>query len=89
MGVPVDKDVELIARELESIDGVENIHHVHIWSIDSKNAFISLHAVTSKEDTDEIIRRINSVLREKFGITHTTNQVEHENLCYENIICKQ
>ncbi len=89
MGVPVDQDVELIAQELESIEGIENIHHVHLWSIDSRNAFISLHAVTSREDTDEIIKLINSVLRSKFGITHTTIQIEHKNLCDDNVICDQ
>ncbi len=89
MGVPADQDIELIARELEKIYGIENIHHIHLWSVDSKNAFISLHAVTSRHDTDKLIEEINSSLREKFGISHTTIQVENKNLCDEDIICNQ
>ncbi len=89
MGVPVDQNIELIVRELKKIDGIENVHHVHLWSVDSKNAFISLHVVTSRKDTDEVIREINFVLREKFGISHTTIQVENKNLCDEDIICNQ
>jgi len=84
-GAPSHIDVEEVHRAIQGIPGVEEIHGLHIWSISSREVFLSCHVLArggdGSRDSDDIIREINSLLDERFGITHTTIQVEREMLC--------
>lgn len=84
-GVPAHLDFDEIYEALKSEPNVESVHGLHIWSIDSKEVFLSCHVCISSTDgmlnTDTVIKSINTMLQQKFNITHTTLQIEHENLC--------
>ncbi len=88
MGVPEGFDINEIAREIKKIDGVDDIHSIHVWSVDSKEIFLSCHLVASSSDTDSILKRVQDTLKDKFGITHTTIQIEKEKICDSGLICE-
>ncbi|MGC8927587.1 MAG: cation diffusion facilitator family transporter [Myxococcota bacterium] len=81
--VPSTLKVKDIMNDIKSsISEIKDIHDVHIWSISSGIFIFSIHIVTEVktiEETDTIIKRISSLMREKYNILHTTVQVESAN----------
>lgn len=76
---PEGIDVNIIAADIEMIQGVKNIHHVHVWQINEHNLMFEAHIDMSEDikisSFESILTDINSVLR-KNGITHSTIQPE-------------
>ena len=54
------------------IDGVDNIHHIHIWSIDGYNNYATMHIVSDKPNIKELVKE---ELKEH-GICHSTIELE-------------
>jgi cobalt-zinc-cadmium efflux system protein len=83
-GVPSHIDPSDVYRHIADVQGVESIHGLHIWSINSKEVFLSCHVCLDENndtDSDDVIRRINRMLETEFNIDHTTLQVESGELC--------
>ncbi len=83
-GVPVNIDSTEVYNYILGIEGVDSLHGLHIWSINSKEVFLSCHICLfagSAGLSDEIIKKINSMLNDKFGIEHTAIQAELNNFC--------
>lgn len=79
---PHGVDLEEITEHLLEIDGVEDIHHIHIWSMDGFNNYATMHVVASGEP-HEIKHKIREELSEH-GIGHATLELEEENEhCHE------
>lgn len=78
---PRDVDMAEIKEHLCSIDGVIDIHHVHLWSMDGQNNYATMHAVVNG-DSHDIKDAIRKVLSEH-GINHVTIETETdtENCC--------
>ncbi len=78
---PKTIDLPKIKNELESIIGIDNIHHVHIWNLNDSQIHFECHADVNKNlrisETSTILREIESILKSKFKITHVTIQFEH------------
>jgi cobalt-zinc-cadmium efflux system protein len=78
-GIPKNLDVEELVKELEKIDAVENVHHVHIWSLDENNINFEAH-VNIKDmlvsETDKILKEIEHQLSH-YEINHVTIQFEY------------
>ncbi|WP_035796708.1 cation diffusion facilitator family transporter [Clostridium akagii] len=78
-GVPENIEIDKVAGVITSIQGVEDVHHVHLWSLDEKNINFEAH-VNVKDmmvsETKEIYEKIQKELHEHFGITHVTIQFE-------------
>lgn len=75
--VPVDIDVEAIEAALNAIPGVENVHHVHAWSLSSgKNLFSAHLLVADTAKTDDVLQKGNDILSSDFGFYFSTLQVE-------------
>ena len=74
-------DVCEIKTHVCEIDGVIDVHHVHIWSMDGHSNFATMHVVTNA-DHHEIKEKIREELAEH-GIGHTTLELEseHEHCC--------
>jgi cobalt-zinc-cadmium efflux system protein len=73
-------DPEQVTATLEAIPGVTGVHHLHLWSIDSETPALTAH-LHFGHDTDLHEAQTTSgvasdVMRERFGITHTTFQTE-------------
>ena len=85
-------DVDEIKSHLINIDGVIDVHHIHIWSLDGKNNCATMHVVTNS-DNYEIKGKIRDELNEH-GICHITIETEtenddcHETDCNINSMCK-
>lgn len=79
-------DMSEIREHLTEIDGVEDVHHIHIWSMDGHTNFATMHIVTD-EDAEEIKEKVKEGLKEH-GIAHSTLELEktyehcHEEHCY-------
>ena len=79
---PEGIDIPELKDHLTEIDGVLDVHHIHIRSIDGHNNYITLHVV-AKGDSHEIKHRIREELSEH-GINHATIELENENEhCHE------
>ncbi len=77
--VPKHLRVETISKELIKIQGIKNMHDLHLWTISSGIYALSGHLVIEDQmvsKSDQILKEANRILQEKFGITHTTLQME-------------
>lgn len=79
-GAPEGVDVQAIAADLAAhVAGVEEVHHVHVWSLSEEGVMATLHArVEDKADGDEVLAAIRDRLDAEFGIGHATIQIERE-----------
>lgn len=69
-----------VARAMLEIEGVREVHDMHIWSLNSRSHALACHARILDMPTSEselIGERIRQTLARKFGITHSTIQFEH------------
>lgn len=82
--VPTKIDLEAIHSELEQIDEIRDIHHVHVWSLDDRRIHFECHIDLKKDmqisQTDSLRCKIENLLHEKFDINHITIQMEF-NFC--------
>ena len=79
-GTPRDLDPRRIGGELVgTIDGLKEVHHVHVWSITQERTMTTLHAVIDADaDPERIIEAIKRRLDDDFGLDHATVEVETE-----------
>lgn len=82
-GVPVNIDSKKVEKAIESIPGVEGIHHMHIWAISTTENALTAHIVINKlEDMEKIKHAIKHEL-EHCGINHATLEFESDGVCCE------
>jgi cobalt-zinc-cadmium efflux system protein len=65
---------------MRQIDGVIDVHDLHIWSLGSSAHAMSCHVLIEDmppSESNSILRKITRVLRERFEIDHSTVQFEH------------
>ncbi|MFC2115618.1 cation diffusion facilitator family transporter [Bacteroidota bacterium] len=84
---PGDIDLKKVKAEVENIEGVKNLHHVHLWSMNDKQVHFEGHVDLEQDMTvsqaGDLNKRITRLLQENFEIDHTTLQMEFE-CCEEN-----
>lgn len=76
---PDDVQPADVTAALMAIDGVTNVHDVHVWQLSVGSTTATVHVV-SQRMSDDVVRDVQHVLREKFGIGHATVQVESAHL---------
>ena len=78
-GVPENIDVDMVINTINNIEGVEDAHHLHVWSISSGMNAMSIHVVVNGtlnvHETQKIIHRIDEKMKHE-NIEHVTVQVE-------------
>ena len=78
-GTPADMDSEAIGHALASHPGVIEVHDLHVWEVTSGFPALAAHVLVAPGDDCHGIRQsLEAVLRDRFGIAHTTLQVDHE-----------
>lgn len=78
---PSHIDLRELRQKLLAVPGVLDLHELHLWSIATGLYAISLHAVVEAEADPEQIRcGLETVLRQEFGLEHTTIQIEKPGL---------
>ena len=78
-GVPAGITVEGVVAAVLALPGVADLHRVHIWSLCSHIRALSAHIVVdtaAKREAQAVLDDVNTLLHERFGITHTTLQSE-------------
>lgn len=72
---PRGLDVDEVGDAMCRVAGVREVHDLHVWSVTSGFPALAAHVRTDPHaDPDEVRVRVEEVLRERFGITHTTLQ---------------
>ncbi|MBW2056357.1 MAG: cation transporter [Deltaproteobacteria bacterium] len=89
--VPRHIDLEALIREVETMEGVEFFHDVHLWTISSGLYALSGHVLIKDQMVSEsgrILEAIRSHLRDRYGVNHTTLQLECEcESCESGFVC--
>src|SRR4051794_29188596 len=76
---PASVDVEKVGAAICQEDGVRSVHDLHVWTVTAGFGAIAAHVVVAEgTDRDLIRRRLELILRETYGIEHTTLQMEEE-----------
>ena len=77
---PADLDAEAIIADLETrIDGLVELHHVHIWALTQERPIATLHAVIAENrDSAQIRSAIRKRLHERHRIGHVTIEIERQ-----------
>ncbi|HEX2503961.1 MAG TPA: cation diffusion facilitator family transporter [Miltoncostaeaceae bacterium] len=75
---PEGIDADAVGRRMAAVEGVSEVHDLHIWTITSGFPALSAHVLVPEgEDCHARRRELSEMLRRDFGIAHTTLQVEH------------
>lgn len=75
-GVPDGIDVASIEQALLSIDGIRDVHHIHIWGISTTQNAMTAHLVVDDLSSWESVRRRAKHLLSEHGIDHSTLEIE-------------
>jgi cobalt-zinc-cadmium efflux system protein len=79
-GTPRGMKLDSIANAMRSVDGVNDVHDLHVWSIGSETHALSCHIAIADippSASERILRDVKEVLLRDFKIDHTTIQFEH------------
>ena len=79
-GTPPELDLDTLIDSVKRIEGVDGIHHVHVWQLDEQHRALEAHIVIATGNTDgmeSIKRAIKRRLAEEFEIRHSTLEFEH------------
>ena len=79
-GTPQGVELPQIRAEMERVEGVVNVHDLHVWSLGSTSRALACHVTIADIPPSEsacILVKLKHVLRDHFHINHTTIQFEH------------
>lgn len=78
-GTPRNVELGAVREAMQSVQGVVNVHDLHVWSLGSHSHALASHVTIDERPMSEcadILNGINAALRDRFHITHTTIQFE-------------
>jgi cobalt-zinc-cadmium efflux system protein len=83
-GTPAHIEPDAVLEALHAVAGVDDVHDFHVWSITSGFVALSAHLVVpATADISDVLRRSQACLAERFGIRHSTLQVDLGAPCRE------
>ena len=78
-GSPREIDTEQVGLALARADGVIEVHDLHVWEVTSGFPALAAHVLVREgDDCHGRRRQLEALLHDRFGINHTTLQVDHE-----------
>ena len=90
-GVPRGMTIAEVTDTIRGVEGVNDVHHLNIWTICSHILALSAHIDVdpeNKPEQAEVLRRIEDILLDRYHISHTTLQVECT-MCIETSVLKE
>jgi cobalt-zinc-cadmium efflux system protein len=76
---PRGMDVPEIGRALVHVPGVDEVHDLHVWEVSSDMPSLAAHVIVGRDCDCHLTRlKLVDILRDGFGIEHTTLQMDHE-----------
>lgn len=77
LGAPEDADLEEVAATLRGIDGVGDIHHLHVWRMQEHETALESHVVLDgTTDAEEVKIAVKRALKDRHGIAHAVLELE-------------
>ncbi|MDQ3875150.1 MAG: cation diffusion facilitator family transporter [Actinomycetota bacterium] len=77
-GSPADVNPDVVGRAIVEQADVVEVHDLHVWTVTSGFPSLSAHVLVEREaDCHAVRRRLERMLHERFGVDHTTLQVDH------------
>lgn len=79
LGSPPDIETSAVITRMQSIEGVEGVHHAHFWQMNEHRNAVDAHMVISEgawHNADAIKGQVKQLLSEEFGIDHSTLEME-------------
>jgi cobalt-zinc-cadmium efflux system protein len=77
-GSPPGIDAEEVGKKMARMEGVEEVHDLHVWMVTSGFPALAAHVLVGQDDDCHARRReLEELLADEFGIEHTTLQVDH------------
>lgn len=78
-GTPADLDIHALRSQLQALKGVNDIHDLHIWSLDGDQKLLTAHVCLQKiQESPYILQRIRQILADDWQIHHCTLEPELE-----------
>lgn len=88
-GVPAGIALDEVREVIETNPAITSVHDLHVWSLSGENVALSCHLVVSEEmlaaDSEHLIRDVERAICSRFGIGHTTIQVEACHPCEDGL----
>ena len=75
-GVPPHLDLESVRGALQGLDGVSEVHDLHLWSLSSGQESLTAHLVVPSADRQKVLDAGTHMLESKFNLRHVTLQIE-------------
>jgi cobalt-zinc-cadmium efflux system protein len=79
LGSPPDIETTMVLSSMQSIEGVEGVHHAHFWQMDEHRNAVDAHMIISEgawRNADAIKGQVKQLLSDEFGIDHSTLEME-------------
>jgi len=89
-GVPKGISIQEVEKELTAIPAIKDIHELHVWSICSNIYALSTHALVNDQKVNQmesVLKDIETRLKDKFNITHSTVQFESSPCSVAGVVC--
>lgn len=78
-GVPAHLDLSAIEEAITQVEGVRRVHDLHVWTLTSGREAMSAHVVVNDvRESERLLEVLHALLHTRFGIDHTTIQLETE-----------
>lgn len=88
--VPEGFDTKALEEALAAVPGVLNVHDLHVWTISSGIVACSCHLVVAEQSIrsgQQVLKAAVGMVRDRFGVTHTTIQIEVEGCGPNEMYC--
>ena len=79
LGAPPEPSAAQVIKTIEAIDGVQSVHHLHLWQMQEHEAALDAHLVIDAgrwSDADAIKQAVKNALKQEFDLGHTTLELE-------------
>ena len=87
LGSPPEMDGIEVVETVRSVEGVSDVHHVHLWQMQEHEAALDCHVVLTAEAwsrIETVKREIKDRLRDRFAINHSSLEFEHQDRAHDN-----